>query len=98
VQLYIEHCDCQPLPLLDTDRLAKRFETYSKAVQYLVLATALQFSREHPLKSFASEFLSGGRRIVFDEIANGNVQISTLQALFLHVFLDLSCKLDDAGI
>ncbi|RDW82934.1 hypothetical protein BP5796_04425 [Coleophoma crateriformis] len=94
VKLYIQYCDCQPLSLFDTNHLCQYFKSYSLAIQYLVLATALRFSKDPVIQEkqqpLAQELLDRARRLVFEDIVNDNVELSTLQALSLHAYLDIS--------
>lgn len=96
VELYIQHCDCQPISLFDIDHLHHNFAIYGLEVSYSILAHAFPFSQnphwQNSKREASTEFAQKARTLVREKIDKGDVSISTLQALCLLAFLDITGK------
>lgn len=94
VKLFAYHCHCQPLPLFHIEHLLESAETYNWEVLLAILAVALRFSDDvafHGDKLQHSHiYAEKAIQLVMRKVAAGEVRISSLQALCLLVFVDLT--------
>ncbi|KAH8892803.1 hypothetical protein GQ53DRAFT_120445 [Thozetella sp. PMI_491] len=96
VKLYIQHCASQPVSLFDTGRLLGQFDSYSVAIQKMILGTGLRFSQDLIVvdnqERLAVNYIDEARQIIFEDIGNayGTMHVSLMQGLCLSIFFDLS--------
>lgn len=84
--LYLQYCHKQPLWLFDADDLSKP-ELFSEEIIFGILALALRYS-DNPFfdgrtQKMCLEYAESARGLVMLRIAQGTVQLSTIQSLCL---------------
>lgn len=94
MELYAYHCHCQPLPIFQIEHLRENFKEYSWDVLFAILATAVRFldspaSTEVQLQHSRS-YAEKSWRLIMSKFIEGVVELSTLQALCLLIFVDLT--------
>lgn len=95
-QLYLKYCDCQPLPLFDPSNFIESLDSRDSEVILCIQALALRFSKlESTINSQAvlqnaTDNTKRSRSLVMNRIAEGRVELSTLQSLCLLSLLDLA--------
>jgi hypothetical protein len=96
-KLYLQFCDCQPLPLFDADELANSLESRDQETLFAILALALRFSKDAILQDNVVEFTEGyaesARKLVIKRVIQGPVELSTLQALCLLSCVDFTSRI-----
>ncbi|PQE27634.1 C6 transcription factor protein [Rutstroemia sp. NJR-2017a BBW] len=94
VETYIRRCDCQPLSIFDVDNLRSTSDSYKPEVLLSILALALRFSDSNQVPGdsmqLAVQYAERTRQIVMQKIIDENVDMSTLQALCLQAFFDIT--------
>ncbi len=93
-KLYAHHCHCQPLPLFRIEQVRENAETFSWEVIYAILAVASRFSDDASLQDDyicqPPEYADKALLLVMRKVTEGRVELSTLQALCLLAFVDLT--------
>ncbi|EKG13152.1 hypothetical protein MPH_09727 [Macrophomina phaseolina MS6] len=93
-ELYLAYCSSQPLPLFDPKTFISTLGTRDPEVLFGILATAIRFS-DDPLYcdrqiQAIRGYAEAGRTLVMRRLANGPIELSTLQALCLLSLVDFS--------
>ena len=93
METYIRRCDCQPLSIFDVDDLRQNFGSCKPEVLFSILALSLRFSESSQLlgetAQLALQYTNATRKIIMGKIVEGDVEMTTLQALCLHAFFDI---------
>ena len=93
-ELYLLHCDCQPLPLFHRRTFIGTLATRDSEVLFAMLALAIRFLDdarvcERPLDLIAG-YAEVSRNVVMRKVVEGSVELSTLQSLCLLTLVDFS--------
>jgi hypothetical protein len=80
--LYAIYCDCQPLPLFAMKHFTANFASRDSELIYAVSAMVSRFGDTNThSKTRATELLESSRRLVMAKVIEGQVELSTIQAL-----------------
>lgn len=94
MDIYIRRCDCQPLSIFDVKLLRHNVDLFNPEVLSSILALSLRFSETLQIPGdptqLANEYAERTRQIVLEKIMRGNTEMTTLQALCLNAFYDLT--------
>ncbi|KIW82602.1 hypothetical protein Z517_05629 [Fonsecaea pedrosoi CBS 271.37] len=89
VQLYLQHCNCQPLPLFSPEVLTATFSSRDPELLLSILALVSRFEMGNPVVSDADlvrmfeRWASQARELIMRRVTYGPVELSTIQALCL---------------
>lgn len=93
-ELYLLYCDSQPLPLFHRGTFLATLQMREPEIIYAMLALSLRFSDAYPDINELIELVNGyaevARGLVMKRIAEGPVELSTLQCLCLLSFVDFT--------
>ncbi|KAH8592346.1 hypothetical protein B0O99DRAFT_244090 [Bisporella sp. PMI_857] len=93
IDLYFKYCDCQPLPLLDRADLSMG-EDGSAELMFAILALTVRFSDNPYFQRNQSEWMEkyakSARSLNMQKIADGTVQLSTIQSMCLLCVYDFT--------
>jgi hypothetical protein len=93
---YLTFCADQPLPLFPRDGFVESLLNRTDATLFAIIATSLRHAHRFEDTSHYQDsltFRDAAHSKVMAEIGHGNVDLHTLQALCLVVFLDFTSKL-----
>lgn len=92
--LYLECCDCQPLPLFHGATFINSLPGRDPEVLFSILALALRFSTDEAILRDCDElcrnYAEAARRLVMARISDGPIELSTLQSLCLLSLVDFT--------
>ena len=97
-QLYLRHCNYQPLPLFSED-FATTISSRDPALILAMMATALRFEMIGPATTNSDsaykvrEYVAHARELIMRRIICGPVELSTLQTLCLLSLAEFNSKL-----
>lgn len=98
-EVYLEYCDCQPLPLFHRASFLNSLRQRDPEVVYAVIALAIRFyDHSHldepdpytPLSDKITRYTEAARALVIKRVLEGPVELSTLQCLCLLSMIDFS--------
>ncbi|CZT08259.1 related to C6 transcription factor [Rhynchosporium graminicola] len=93
-ELYLQYCDCQPLPLFQRSSFIRTLRDRRPEILFSILAIALRFtedtqSRNAHLKAIDG-YVEAARTIISKQVFDGTVELSTIQALCLLTVVDFT--------
>ncbi len=98
-EIYLLYCDCQPLPLFHRPSFIQSLKDREPEILFAILALALRFhgvshhysSRTGQLNAYVKE----ARTMVEKKLNEGNVELSSIQALCIIALVDFTGTYDD---
>lgn len=92
---YLLYCDCQPLPLFHPDTFLETLPYRKPEVVLSILALASRFNESFEPNTdidIISSYSEDARKIAMKSVAEGEVELATIQTLCLLSLLDFSRK------
>ncbi|KAH6698382.1 fungal-specific transcription factor domain-containing protein [Leptodontidium sp. MPI-SDFR-AT-0119] len=93
-EIYLQYCDCQPLPLFQRSSFIRTLRNRKPEVLLSILAVALRFSEDRQSRTnharVANGYVEACRTIISKQVFEGNVELSTIQALCLLTIVDFT--------
>ncbi|KAG4440375.1 hypothetical protein IFR05_004168 [Cadophora sp. M221] len=93
-ETYLQYCDCQPLPLFQRSNFIRTLRNRKPEVLLSILAVALRFSEDQQSRTnharVSNGYVEAARTIISKQVFEGNVELSTIQALCLLTIVDFT--------
>ncbi|KAF2796789.1 hypothetical protein K505DRAFT_156496 [Melanomma pulvis-pyrius CBS 109.77] len=93
-EVYLQYCDCQPLPLFHRATFMQTMRDRDPEIIFSLLALTLRFLEpphvQHGQLSPISGYVEAARSLVSRKIFDGAIELSTIQALCLLTLVDFS--------
>jgi hypothetical protein len=98
-EVYLDYCDCQPLPLFHRASFLTSLRQRDPEVVYAVIALAIRFydngSLDDPdtynaMSDNITRYTEAARALVIKRVLEGPVELSTLQCLCILCMIDFS--------
>lgn len=93
-ETYRRCCECQPMPLFDcsSDTFVETFSERDDEIICAVIALTSRFLHDAPRVCDADDATQKAFRLAMQRVANGRVEMSTLQTFCILSLLDFDCK------
>lgn len=94
--MFLTYCNFQPLPLFHHETFLESYESRDIEVQLVVQALGQRFQDsdvgDQQINRQIQDWTDASRRIVMSRVAEGTVELSTLQAMCLLIVTDYTSE------